>query len=70
MRLAPPPQHVGYWAREPEAALGGAPHPPSCDLTMLAAGDPAPDFTLARLDGGDWRLEDETAEGPLLLTFI
>ncbi|MEE8148792.1 MAG: TlpA disulfide reductase family protein [Longimicrobiales bacterium] len=37
---------------------------------MLAPGDPAPDFTLARLDGTDWRLEEETAEGPLLLTFI
>ncbi len=37
---------------------------------MLAPGDPAPDFSLARLDGTDWRLEEETAEGPLLLTFI
>ena len=37
---------------------------------MPAPGDPAPDFSLARLDGSDWRLEEETAEGPLLLTFI
>ena len=37
---------------------------------MLAPGDPAPDFSLARLDGTGWRLEEETAEGPLLLTFI
>ena len=37
---------------------------------MLAPGDPAPDFSLARLDGADWRLEEEAAEGPLLLAFI
>ena len=37
---------------------------------MLAPGDPAPDFSLARLDGADWRLEEEEAEGPLLLAFI
>ena len=37
---------------------------------MLAPGDSAPDFSLARLDGTDWRLQEETAEGPLLLTFI
>ena len=37
---------------------------------MLAPGDPAPDFSLARLDGTDWRLGEEVARGPLLLTFI
>ena len=37
---------------------------------MLAPGDTAPDFLLARLDGSDWRLEEEAADGPLLLTFI
>ena len=37
---------------------------------MLAPGDPAPDFSLARLDGTDWRLGEETTEGPILLTFI
>ena len=37
---------------------------------MLAPGDSAPNFSLVRLDGTEWRLEDETAEGPLLLTFI
>ena len=37
---------------------------------MLAPGDPAPDFSLARLDGADWRLEEAAAEGPLLLAFI
>ena len=37
---------------------------------MLAPGDPAPDFSLARLDGTDWRLEEEATDGPLLLTFV
>ena len=37
---------------------------------MLTPGDPAPDFSLRRLDGTDWRLEEEAARGPLLLTFI
>ena len=37
---------------------------------MLTPGDSAPDFSLRRLDGTDWRLEDEAARGPLLLTFI
>ena len=37
---------------------------------MIASGDPAPDFSLARLDGADWRLEEAAAEGPLLLAFI
>ena len=37
---------------------------------MLAPGDPAPDFSLARLDGTDWRLGEEVASGPLLLAFI
>ena len=37
---------------------------------MLAPGDSAPDFSLRRLDGTDWRLEDEAARGPLLITFI
>jgi len=37
---------------------------------MLAPGDPAPDFSLPRLDGTDWHLEEEVAQGPLLLTFI
>jgi peroxiredoxin len=37
---------------------------------MLAPGDPAPDFSLARLDGTDWHLEGETTDGPLLLVFI
>ena len=37
---------------------------------MLTLGDPAPDFSLRRLDGTDWRLEEEAARGPLLLTFI
>ena len=37
---------------------------------MLAPGDPAPNLSLTRLDGTHWQLEEETAEGPLLLTFI
>ncbi len=37
---------------------------------MLAPGDPAPDFSLPRLDGPDWRLEEAAAQGPVLLTFI
>ncbi len=37
---------------------------------MLAPGDPAPDFSLPRLDGADWHLEAAAAQGPLLLTFI
>ena len=37
---------------------------------MLTPGDSAPDFSLRRLDGTDWRLEEEAARGPLLLTFI
>ena len=37
---------------------------------MLTPGDPAPDFSLRRLDGTDWRLEEAAARGPLLLTFI
>ncbi|MEE8147334.1 MAG: TlpA disulfide reductase family protein [Longimicrobiales bacterium] len=40
------------------------------NLTMLTPGDSAPDFSLRRLDGTDWRLEEEAARGPLLLTFI
>jgi peroxiredoxin len=40
------------------------------DLPMLASGDSAPDFSLPRLDGTDWRLEDAAAGGPLLVTFI
>ena len=40
------------------------------NVTMLAPGDPAPDFSLARLDGTDWHLEGETTDGPLLLVFI
>ena len=37
---------------------------------MLAPGDPTPDFSLARLDGTDWRLDEEVDGGPLLLAFI
>ena len=37
---------------------------------MLAPGDSAPDFSLRRLDGTDWRLDEEAARGPLLITFI
>ena len=37
---------------------------------MLAPGDRAPDFSLPRLDGTDWRLEQAAPRGPLLLTFI
>ncbi len=37
---------------------------------MLAPGDPAPDFSLPRLDGTDWHLEEAAAQGPILLTFI
>ena len=37
---------------------------------MLTPGDSAPDFSLRRLDGTDWRLDEEAARGPLLLTFI
>ncbi len=37
---------------------------------MLTPGDLAPDFSLARLDGTDWRLDEEVVGGPLLLAFI
>ncbi len=37
---------------------------------MLVAGDRAPDFSLPRLDGTEWRVEEEATGGPLLLTFI
>ena len=37
---------------------------------MLIVGDQAPDFSLPRLDGTDWGLEEEAAGDPLLLAFI
>ena len=37
---------------------------------MLSQGDHAPDFSLALLDGADWRLDVARDGGPLLLAFI
>ena len=39
-------------------------------LKLLAAGVPAPDFRLARLDGGETSLAEIAVRGPALLVFF
>jgi peroxiredoxin len=40
------------------------------DAAALRSGQPAPDFTLQRYDGGSFALADALRDGPLVLTFF